>query len=561
MVKRFLFNEYAIGTPENRNKYDKRAAIMDRVFKKSNRFIETWISMFTYKEELPNEESAQFGNFVFEIDEENFPVLKSKTLSAVDYLIQKVGIKRSEVFFQLTNRSIWVIIPAKTFANYGMRNLHKIYKSMATEINERVIQAGNDKGLDLSIYRWNGLMRALGSYLKRSKRWVTKFELSDLEEAVSFEELSKAKFDNSYLFSDVSENKKAIKWFNAHVKNTRREIKTKKIDRKPIRHSGMDNFIEKGELSFNRNLHIYTTALYLKDLGFSHEETLSTIQTKFKNEYVFTREAVRTINSAFKGNKHFSPKEATFYLETEIFENVTAEMIEKETFIIPRLFIEKLQSVKANHKAYRLLIDILSTYQMDKSTPTYSLKGTKHKNEFLSPFELLKQLGIANYEVVGKEINVTLVHQEREVYSSYIVVPFSFIKRKVYKAMKSELVVLLELWKSGYKFSETSPTYYVNIKDKTLLERLKITLTTLKKAITFLIQEGLFVASVVNPTGSKKQVQKEEKSKIKELFVVNNSENDSFADFFEEESAVSLVNEIVSSVENGQKYDYTFFKT
>lgn len=518
MVKRFLFNEYAVGTPENRNKYDKRAAIMERVFKKSNRFVETWISMFTYKEENPSEESAQFGNFVFEIDENNFSVLKAKTLSAIDYLVDNVGIKRNELFFQLTNRSIWVIVPAKTFANYGMKNLHKIYKSMATEINNSVSEAGSKKGLDLSIYRWNGLMRALGSYLKTSKRWVTKFELSDLEEAVSFEELAKAKFDNSYLFSDVSENKKAMKWFSKHVKNVRKKVKVEKINKKTIRHTGMDNFIEKGELSFNRNLHVYTTALYLKDLGHSYQETLSIIQNKFKNEYVHTREATRTIKSAFKGNKHFSPKEAAFYLENDIFENVTAEMIEKETFIVPRLFIEKLQSIKASHKTYRLLIDILSTYQMKKSFPTYSLKGNKHKSNTTQQFKVLKELGIIEYQLLEDEISVTLLHQEREVYKSYIIIPFSFLRRKVYKAMKSEIIVLMELWKSGYKFSETSPTYYVNIKDITLLKRLKITFATLKKAISFLIQEGLFIGNIVNPIGSKKNLQKEEKNRVKALF-------------------------------------------
>lgn len=516
MVKRFLFNEYAVGSPENRNRYATRAEIMNKVFEKQNRFVETWISMFTYKEEIPNEESAQFGNFVFEIDEENFSELREKSLIAVEYLMNKVGVKRNEFFFQLTNRSVWVIIPAKVFASYGMRNLHKVYKSMANEINQQVLLVGKEKGLDLSIYRWNGLMRALGSYMKTSKRWVTKFDLSDLEEAVSFEDLSAAKFDNVYLFSDTKENKKAIKWFNKHTKSTRKVVKKEKIERKPIRHSGMDNFIEKGELSFNRNLHVYTTALYLKDLGHEFSEALEIIQTKFENAYVRTKEAIRTIKSAFKGNKHFSPKEAQFYLEAEIFENVTIEMIEKGTFIIPRLFIEKLQSVKAGHKVYRLMNDILSIYQLSKSTPIYSLSEVKRKSEFIGNLNTLKDLGIITYEEIGKEIKVQLVHHEREVYSSYIIVPFSFINRKVYKNMKNELVVLFELWKSGYKFSESSSNYYVNIKDKTLLKRLKITFATLKKAILILSKEGLFTGKNVNPNGSSKHKIKKEKAATEE---------------------------------------------
>lgn len=507
MTKYFLFREIAIQHPSNRGRYEKSSVVLSTPFKKENRLSEIWAGMYMFKTDSPTEGDPTFGNFYLEIDEEDFSLLREKMLCVVDYLSSTYGITRDELNFQVTNRSIWLSIAAKTFGSFGCKDLHKIHKEMANEINQHLLKSGYIKGLDLSIYRWNGLMRTLGSFLPKSKRWVTKFSLSNLEDSYSFNDLVKSKFDNYFTFDDLVVNQKAANWFEKAKKSiTGTSFKTKQRKTLKTVHQGMEEFIQKGILPFHRNLHIYSTALYLKDQGYTCEQTIEKIQRSFQDDYVFKREALRTINSAFKGNKHFAPTTAQSYLTEEIFNGHKTEILEERTtFIVPRTFIDTLHNAKAHYNTYKLLIDILGTYQVKRESYIYELIGEKYKKSVLSHFEKLAEVGFISYAVNGDTIEAKLTHQPHDTYMSYFVVPADFMRRKTIKKMKKEFVLLVELWKSGIRFDESKMDSYVNIKESTLIKRLKTTLKTLRTCFSKLKRLRLFSDKKVQPNGSAKR--------------------------------------------------------
>lgn len=499
-MKYFSFREYAISSLNRRGEYKASREVMQLAFQKENRFKELWVGMYMFKTNTPSEGDAAFGNFNMEIDDENFLSLRLKMLAITDYLTNQYQIKPGFMEFQLTNRSLWVTVPSKVFACYGKANLHKIHKKMAEEVQQHLLSSGFTAGIDLSIYRWNGLMRGLGSYLPDSKRRVTKFALSDLEESFSFEQLSKAKFDTGGSFSQIPEVPAAIKWFTKAIKQVQNE--TREMVEQPSStrtHAGMETFIQNGILPFNRNLHVYSTALYLKGKGLSLDETIQKIGQSFRDGYVKSREAIRTIHSAFKGNKRFSPKSAQGYLEEEIFEGNNDYAEKKTTFIVPRKFIEILHSQKAHYRSYKLLFQILYTYQIHRKAFTFSLKGDKYKKTTLGYFEMLKSAGFICYAVENDLVTATLSHQPHEVYKSHIVVPVSFVQRRIFKEMKREFILLAELWKSGLKVSENKAHYFVNIKISTLQKRLRMTLRTLYRYFSMLKKGRLYFGRKLYP--------------------------------------------------------------
>lgn len=501
-MKYFSFREVAIGHPSNRGTYMNSKEVMNLSFLKENRFRELWTGMYIFKTVNPEEGSAAFGNFYLEIDDENFLSLRLKMLTVTDYLWKAYKIRPEHMNFFLTNRSIWLSIPTKVFGCFGKPYLHKIHKVMAEEINQQLLSSGFSRGLDLSIYRWNGLMRGLGSYLPASKRWVTKFSLSDLEDSYSFEQLSQATFDNGFTFEDVQELPSAVAWFKKAENKMWKEYKQSKEATAISTYQGMENFINKGELPFNRNLHIYSTALYLKGQGFTEEEAFEKILSSFKDNYTQTNEAQRTIRSAYKGNKHFSPKAAQDYLDSSIYTEYTNET--KKTFIVPRLFIQTLHSIKAHYQTYKFLFEILYAYQIKREAYTYDLTGHKYKKQVLGYFEKLKKAGFISYTQNGNIVEAFIKHQSKEVYQSYIVVPNSFLEGSTFKNMKREFILYVELWKSGLKTNEDKAHYFVNIKMETLQKRLGMTKATLYRYFAILKKQYLFFFNYVSPTGSKK---------------------------------------------------------
>lgn len=497
----FLYRELAINHPSNRGEYLTSIETIDYSFEKSNRYKEVWRGMYMFKKQQPSEGDAAFGDFYMEIDEENFSVLKSSVLTITDHLQKVFNLKGLHLNFFSTNRSIWISIPSKVFNCYGRTNLHLIHKTMAEEIQAALLASGSNTGLDMSIYRWNGLMRSLGSYLPKSGRWVTKFNLTDLEKAVSMECLSNSKFDNGIGYDDILPVPAAVDWFKQSEKKAfeKKVAKPKKVANF---HQGMENFIERGELPFHRNLHVYSAALYLKDRGLGLEETIAHLKQKVKDSYMQSREALRSIQSAFKGNKHFAPMTARSYLDERIFEEYTAE---KESFLVPRSFITTLHKTKAHYRSYKLLFEILYRYQIHKKHYTLNLTGHKYKKQELTYFEKLKQAGFISYVVNSDRVTAKIVYQEKEVYQSHIVVPNQFMESNLYKGLKREFVVLAELWRASFKTSQEKFMYYYNTKSETVKKNIGMQTKTLNKHMATLKRLKLIIRGFILPTATKRE--------------------------------------------------------
>lgn len=497
----FCFREIAVHHPSNRGKFLQSKEVIQYPFSKENRFKEMWRGIYMFKSNQPKEGDSAFGDFYMEVDEANFPKLKRMILTATEYLQNQYGFRSEHLNFFSTNRSIWISIPSKVFNCYGKTNLHKIHKLMAEEVHSHLLSSGFSNGLDLSIYRWNGLMRGLGSYLPEHKRWVTKFNLSDLEEAVSMDDLSGSKFDNGFTYEDVQPLSKAVRWFK-HCETKLFKEKNQKPVRVQNQHKGMEEFIERGELPFNRNLHIYSTALYLKDKGLEFSEAVDVIKTKIKDAYVNTREAFRTIQSAFKGNKHFAPMSARTYLDERIFEEYTSE---KKSFIVPRTFITTLHENKAHYQSYKHLFSILHMHQIHREPLKIDLTGYKYKKQELGYFEKLQKVGFISYEFKNNVVTASLIHQPRETYKSHIVVPNQFVKSKTFKNLKREFILLAELWRGSFRTSEEKFTYFFNMKSETIQKNIGMLQGTVQRYVSILKKMRLIIGSFILPISSKQE--------------------------------------------------------
>lgn len=517
LMAHFLYRELAINHPSNRGEYLESKEVIHYSFAEGNRYKEAWRGMYIFKTQQPKEGDASFGDFYMEIDEESFPKLRSMVLNITDYLKEVYQLSGCHLNFFSTNRSIWISIPSKVFACYGRTRLHLIHKAMAEEINAVLMFNTHSlqkdkgqhyyqdklpfKGLDMSIYRWNGLMRTLGSYLPKSGRWVTKFNLSDLEDAVSMECLSKSKFDSGISYSDVQPVPAAVEWF-ARSEKKAFETKEKKPTKIFNQHQGMENFIERGELPFHRNLHVYSMALYLKDKGLGLEETIECLTEKFQDSYIRSNEALRTVRSAFKGNKHFAPMTARSYLDERIFEEYTTE---KKSFLVPRSFISTLHKQKAHYRSYKLLFKVLYLHQIHKIPYILDLRGTKYKKQELAYFEKLKQAGFISYAVEADIVTASLVYQVKEVFQSHIVLPNQFMESRVFKELKREFVVLAELWRGSFKTSEEKFTYFFTTKAETVRRNIGMQQKTLNRHMTLLKRLKLVVNGFVLPVATKRE--------------------------------------------------------
>lgn len=497
----FLYRELAVHHPSNRGEYRPSKEVVNYSFNEANRYKEAWRGMYMFKSQQPKEGDAGFGDFYMEIDEENFRQLKDMALTITDYLQSNYRLKDAHLNFFSTNRSIWISLPSKVFKCFGKPNLHLIHKAMAEEVNAVLLAKQYSKGLDLSIYRWNGLMRTLGSYLPKSARWVTKFNLSDLENAVSMECLSQSKFDNGITYEDIQPVPEAVEWFSRLEKSAfeRKEKKTKKIANY---HRGMENFIERGELPFHRNLHVYSAALYLKDKGLEVNQAVDYLKEKFNDAYLQTNEALRTIRSAFKGTKHFAPMTARNYLDERIFEEYTTE---KKSFLVPRSFISTLHKERAHYQCYKLLFNVLHAYQIHKKPFERILTGLKYKKQELAYFEKLKKAGFISYAVNNDVVTAHLIYQEREVFQSHIVVPNQFVESAVFQKLKREFVVLAELWRGSFKTSEEKFTYFFTTKRNTLKQNVNMKESTINKHITTLKRLKLVIRGFILPVATTRE--------------------------------------------------------
>lgn len=482
----FRYMEMAVGSPSNRGRWHTSREVMTTPFKKENRFKEYWRSMFLYKTDSPSEGDEMFGNFYIESDEPVFSVQQAMMLDVVTFLEGK-GVPKMSLDFFVTNRSIWLSVPAKVFGAFGHKALNEIYRGMATEVNEFLMGKGYNTGIDLSIYKWNGLIHSLGSHLPSSRAWVSKFGYGDLEMALSIEDLRESKYDNGTFFKELKVSTKANTWYEQKKRQLFRKGTVSK--KAPIHFTSMKRLEERGLPETNRNLHIYSYSLYLKQCGLSYEEAVERVQGVFTDPYVRTRECLRTIRSAIEGNKHYNPRISKTFLDEELFEGIDeTNGNQKQTFLIPRLFIERLQQARANHHVYRLLIQVLYTYQIEQSTYSFDMTGEKYKKDILSRFEKLAEAGIISYAVNGNHVSTKVIFHGKEVYRSHVVVERRFVENDLARLGK-ELPLLMEVWRGAYKVKEG--VLYVATKLKTMAKRLRAKMATVRRLFVMLKQKGL----------------------------------------------------------------------
>ena len=479
--------EVAVGSLSNRKQFHTSREAMSLPFQKENRFKEYWRSMFLYKTDTPSEGDALFGNFYIESDEGDFATQRDMMLDVVESLVEK-GVPRHVIEFFVTNRSIWLSVPAKVFGSFGSPMLHEIYRSMATEIQTELNGKGYIKGIDLSIYRWNGLIHSLGSHLPKTRSWVSKFEFGDLEMALTIQDLRNAPYDNGSSFRNIQISTKAKAWYDKN-KCSIHSPSAPSEKRMPIHFESMKRLEDRGTLDTDRNLHIYTYSLYLKQCGLSVEEAVLKVQSVFDDPYVQTRECLRTIRSAIEGKKHFNPGVAATLLDADLFEGLDeTNGVEKDTFIVPRLFIDRLQEMRANHHLYRLMLQVLYAYQIDRKPFMLDMKGEKYKQDILSRFEKLAGAGIVSYVENQGVVTAKVVHHAREVYQSHIVVSRRFVENDLAEIGK-ELPLLMEVWRGGYKVSEQ--VWYVATKMKTMVKRLRSKTSTVRRLFAMLQKSRL----------------------------------------------------------------------
>lgn len=512
------FNEVAIGSPSNRGYFMASQTAINLPFKKDNRFSEFWRGMFLTKNDQPTEKDFLLGNFYLECDIEDFRENRNVMLDAADVLMKDYGISTLNIEFFRTNRSNWLVIPAKVFGCFGSVKLNLIYKAMATQIQNKLNEKGYNNPLDLSIYKWNGLIHSLGSFLPKVNRWVTKFNLSDLEEAVCEQDVLNAKFDNSFTYEDFEVVEKAQVWYqqtrNMVLFHTEKTVEKPKKSKTMKCMEKLASLARKGEIEVDRNNHIYSYALYLKNQGYDTNQAITEIEDVFQIPYSSSREAKRTVKSAIEGSKHLNYRVIRQILNPEIFEaEEDIEMSEKETFIFPRLFIELLQQGNAHYDTYKYLMNVLYAKQIMKKDYTYDLTGEKHKYLIIKRFEKLSELNIANVEFINNQISVSLISKEHAVYKSHIVIPNKFLNDKRLLNMKNEIKVLFELWRASILSGNKQNMLSFNVKTENLKKTLKMQVSTLMKSLSILKKLNLVFANRLFIFLNKKEV----KTQIKKM--------------------------------------------
>lgn len=522
-MTKFQFMEIALNNPQNRNHFVSSQEAISTAFEPINKFKEVWRSMFVYQTEQPKESDAMFGNFYIESDQKDFQTNKNIILSAIQYLREKYEISNLEIELFFTNKSIWLMVPAKVFAAYGSRQLNKVYKKMAEEINDHLVYTKKfDNPLDLSIYKWNGLMHALGSFLPKENRWVKKFNVSDLEDAETVSQLMKVEMENFDLFNEITPKEKAMNWYKEkRIETLYPNASTSKDTLETsfaCSRKCMSNMEELGFPSENRNTHLFSYALHLKEKGFDYDMAVAHIQKTFESDYVMLPEAKRTVESAIKGSKRFSCDFAKGFLEDKYLDCSSCvrennkDQVKKTTIIVPRDFIEDLQNVNAHYDCYKHLMFLLEKQQVERDTYTYSLKGLKHKTVVIDRIKKLEEAGIATVTVHSNEVVCQLVHKPLDTYKSHIVVPTRILKKKDFLEMGEELKVLLELWRSSLQKGKNN-TIFFNVNIKKMAAKLGKTLSYTKKLINLLQRKRLIFSNRVFAFLSKTEL----KEKIKEF--------------------------------------------
>lgn len=483
----------------NNRKYDNSTKVIKLPFDNKFKYIETWRGMFFYKTNTPKKGDYMCGNFYLESDNKNFLINKNLIIDVADYLNKTYKIPYMFMNFFKTNKSVWLEIPFKVFGTFGTNNLNEIYKEMANEIDCYIKKHYDySKTLDLTIYKWNGLIHSIGSYLPKTRRRVYKFSYWDLDEIYNEDDILKVKWDYFFTYKDVEEVEEAKQWFEKIKSNTknkkcclnlRKENKCKDC-------LCMNNLEKQGLQEGERNNSLYSYTLFLKEnQNLSLENTINKIQTIFKNnKYVFSREAIRTIKSAYRGNKHFSCNFIRKGYSSSLCSS-KCERRKSSNIYIPREFINILNKNKCNWKCYYVLIDTLYKNQIFKEKLEINISKERYKKDFLKNIEKLKNIGIINYYTIDDIIHIELRQQPKTIYTSYILFPISLYKTKKYMQIKKSIKLFLELLRCS--FLTKNNMNYINVKIKTLMTNLKSTRNNIKKHMKVLKKSNLLFSKYI----------------------------------------------------------------
>jgi len=492
-MSRYKFMEFATKSPRNRGRHALTREVIAMPFEKPNRFTEMWRGMYAYETNSPAENEPMFGNFYVECDSVDFDKNRETMLKVSSFLREKHEIPYLYMEYFATNKSIWLSIPAKVMGCYGSKKLNLIHREMAREVQE-AIKAEGDPLLDVSIYKWNALIHSLGSYLPKVGGWVSKFSYYDLERAKTIQCLREVKYDNLFTFEDMKEVPSACSWFaRSKAKILGETSKKTLLFKTECNSSGplpdkeascMVNMTKPGAITLNRNNHVFTYALYLKSRGFSLLQAESAIQKDLDTPYVNLPECTRTIRSAFLGRKRFGCSSAKQYISPELLDcsNCPYKKRTAENIYVPRVMIERLQSKGASANAYKLLICILKTKQVDGREYAADLSKEKHRAQKLEAFNELQEADLISLATDKDTVKVKLKPLCKTQYKSYLLLPKNFTERRFFKKVKNEIITLLELLRASVMKNNT---HIFNALKKTVSRKTGFTLqTTIKHMST-----------------------------------------------------------------------------
>lgn len=311
--KKFEYVEFVKGYLGNRGKFSKLNEVEKYVWINQFEKLELWKSIYTYYD--IHNRKVSYAPFYFESDIEDFETNRKVVIYLVNYLRYVLEIPLSAFKFRLTNRSIWVEVVPQVIGIYPSMDLHLIYKSMMIELSSIVTKGtGISKPFDVGVYKDRQLTRVLGSYIKKSNRYVIDITYNELNYMSRKDLLNLSRYKRKLTYPSNNEFRKsetANLFFTKHkeqVRNTSllmKNIGSVNSERLCISHLEKVG-VEKGY----RNTVIFYSSIYAKEQGISKEYWLSRI-TKFmsnfdKSDIDSLSQINATINSVYNKNYSFS---------------------------------------------------------------------------------------------------------------------------------------------------------------------------------------------------------------------------------------------------------------
>lgn len=168
-----------------RNKMMKEKEINKFRFRHNNKGVFVTI----YKYDSTDQKNANLlADFYLDIDNSDITLAREDTLEAIKYLNHSYGIdsKYLKIYFS-GRKGFHIIVPHSVFSVEPCKDLNRIYRNMAEEINNFV----PNKSIDLKIYDKRRLLRLPNSLHPDTMLYKICLSHQELKEAQSIEELAK----------------------------------------------------------------------------------------------------------------------------------------------------------------------------------------------------------------------------------------------------------------------------------------------------------------------------------------------------------------------------------